>query len=263
MARNLRKIMSKVEEESKKYETRKRSLWFQTAAGEMVELEYELGLQSPLICENLKCGVGATKSSPIYLDANVKAQTLELIFDYFRFHQATGHSDKECKLFMDEFLKKDTDILCELVHAATFLQLEELLQMICRALARNIENSSPEVRREFFTLCEKSAEGEDLNLQVNPKDNLRIRLTKKLVAKQKKELDAVENLKKAEAEMGAVKKEDRSIDDLISFINGGDEGTFIFSLSYLLYVCVVLPRLLYFASQPMVAHCSLKEARLF
>lgn len=59
---------------------------------------------------------------------------------------------------MDKFLKKDTDSLCRLVHAATFLQLEELLHMICIALARNIENSSPEVKKEFFTLCEMSAE---------------------------------------------------------------------------------------------------------
>lgn len=126
---------------------------------------------------------------------------------------------------MDEFLKKDTDTLCRLVHAATFLQLEELSNMICRALARNIQNSSPKVKEEFFTLCEKSAEvfflqptmfsvfyqvtcfspflcwlcqlmqGEELNLQENLKDDLRIRLTKKLAAKQKKVLDAVESAK--------------------------------------------------------------------
>lgn len=38
-------------------------------------------------------------------------------------------------------------------------------------------------------------QGEELNLQENLKDDLRIRLTKKLVAKQKKELDAVESVK--------------------------------------------------------------------
>lgn len=76
------------------FQTTKRSVWFQTAAGEIVELEYELGWQSPLVREKLKCGVGATQSSPIYLDPNVKREALELIFGYFRFHQATGHSNK-------------------------------------------------------------------------------------------------------------------------------------------------------------------------
>ncbi|KAK1377227.1 Skp1 domain-containing protein [Heracleum sosnowskyi] len=219
MSRSLNtSLLSKLEKEPTKNETKKPSIWFQTAAGEMVELEYELGWQSPLICEKLKCGVGSTRSSPIYLDPNVKKEALELIFDYFRFHQAPGRSDKECKLFVDEFVRKDTDTLCLLVHAAECLRLEELLDMVCRAIARNIETSSREVKHEFASLCEKSLEAEGLNLQVNQNGDLRLRLTRKMLAKQKKDLQAVENVKKVEA----LKHDDRSVDDLISFINGGD-----------------------------------------
>lgn len=97
------------------FQATKRSVWFQTAAGEMVELEYELGWQSPLICEKLKCGVGAKESSPIYLDENVNTKTLELIFGYFRFHQATGHSDKVGCMFA-----------CLLLLVCAYFDLKEL-----------------------------------------------------------------------------------------------------------------------------------------
>lgn len=85
----------------------------------------------------------------------------------------------------------------------------------------------------------RSCEGEELEPQKNRNVDLHTRLSNKLLAKQKKKLDEVGNIKKAEAEVEAHKREDCSIDDLLSFING-DGGIIIFSLPHFLYVCPIL-----------------------
>ena len=66
--------------------------------------------------------------------------------------------EQDCELFDKEFLKKDESILCKLARAANCLKNEGLVKMICRAIARHIENSSPEVKQELIKSFEKRAE---------------------------------------------------------------------------------------------------------
>ncbi|KAL1829100.1 hypothetical protein ACET3Z_007512 [Daucus carota] len=221
-------LLSRMERESRSNEATKSSIWLQTTSGDIVEFEYDLAWYSPMICHKLDAGIGYSRGNPICVPPKVVPYALELIHDYLRFYEDFNEDpdrSDEFDLFADEFIKKDTPTLCKLGHAAKCLQVEELVDLICDGLAENIDKNSPKVKQDFLNYFEKCAEGEELEPHKNQKCGIRSRLSKKLLAKQTKELEEVDNVKKAEAEVEAQKHEDRSIDDLLSFINGEDKGT--------------------------------------
>ncbi|GKU96748.1 hypothetical protein SLEP1_g9949 [Rubroshorea leprosula] len=114
----------------------------------------------------------------------------------------------------------DTKRLCELTSAADSLQLKPLVDLTSRALARIIEGKTPEEIREIFHLPDDLTEEEKLEPLKNTTDDPRIRLLNRLYAKKRKELKEREKQKNIEVEEERV--DDRSVDDLLSFINGGD-----------------------------------------
>lgn len=141
--------------------------------------------------------------------------------------------DQECDLFVDEFVKKDTPTLLKLGHAANYLQVEGALDTICDALAQNIGSNSQDLKKNFMNYFEKCAKVFFFWLAptmlikylfldamfpflfcvpflcwlypliqeqvLEPKKNLngdsRIRLSNKLLAKQKKELKGLHDVK--------------------------------------------------------------------
>ncbi|MBA0584051.1 hypothetical protein Gorai_014884 [Gossypium raimondii] len=114
----------------------------------------------------------------------------------------------------------DTKRLCELTSAADSLQLKPLVDLTSRALARIIEGKAPEEIREIFHLPDDLTEEEKLEPLKNATDDPRIRLLNRLYAKKRKELKEREKLKNVEVDEELV--DDRSVDDLLSFINGDD-----------------------------------------
>ncbi|KAK1373149.1 hypothetical protein POM88_029342 [Heracleum sosnowskyi] len=111
---------------------------------------------------------------------------MELGFDYF--HQAPGRTDKECNSFDDKFLRKDLETLSQFLNYA-------------------IEHAKPEKLEKY----------------INSFGGSRGRLLKKLSVKKKKQLEELGNTKKVDASVEAQKREDtNSVDDLVSFIDGGD-----------------------------------------
>ncbi|XP_022757374.1 SKP1-like protein 21 isoform X4 [Durio zibethinus] len=125
---------------------------------------------------------------------------------------------EERKSFDERFIRMDTKRLCELTSAADSLQLKPLVDLTSRALARIIEGKSPEEIREIFHLPDDLTEEEKLEPLKNTTDDPRIRLLNRLYAKKRKELKEREKLKNVEVEEERV--DDRSVDDLLSFING-------------------------------------------
>lgn len=117
----------------------------------------------------------------------------------------------------------DTKRLCELTSAADSLQLKPVVDLTSRALARIIEGKTPEEIREIFHLPDDLTEEEKLEPLKNTTDDLRIRLLNRLYARKRKELKEREKPKNVEAEEERV--DDRSVDDLLSFINGGNEDS--------------------------------------
>lgn len=204
-----------------KPEAMKSYIWLQTADGSIQQVEEEIAMFCPMICrERLQSGMGSSKNFAISLPERVNPAILSLMLDYCRFHQAPGRSNKERKSFDEKFIKTDTKQLCELASAADSLQLRPLVDLTSRALARIIEGRTPEEIREVFHLPDDLTEEEKLEPLRNATNDPRIRLLNRLYAKKRKELKERQRLKDEEAEDHNV--DDRSVDELLSFINGGD-----------------------------------------
>ncbi|KAK9035868.1 hypothetical protein V6N11_077893 [Hibiscus sabdariffa] len=205
-----------------KPEMMKSYIWLQTADGSIQQVEQEVAMFCPMIChEVIQKGMGSSKNYAISLPQRVNPAMLSLILDYCRFHQVPGRSNKERKSFDEKFIRMDTKRLCELTSAADSLQLKPLVDLTSRALARIIEGKSPEEIREIFHLPDDLTVEEKLEPLKNTTDDPRIRLLNRLYAKKRKELKERQKLKNVEVEEERV--DDRSVDDLLSFING-DSG---------------------------------------
>lgn len=201
-----------------KPEAMKSYIWLQCADGSIQQVEEEVAMFCPLICrEILQTGMGSSKNYAIVLPEQVNPSILSLILDYCRFHQVPGRSYKERKCFDEKFTKIDTKRLCELTSAADSLQLKPLVDLTSRALARMIEGKTPDEIRETFHLPDDLTEEEKLEPLKNITDDPRIRLLNRLYARKRKDLKERQKLKNVEVEE---KKDDRSVDDLLSFING-------------------------------------------
>ncbi|KAL6127696.1 hypothetical protein ACLB2K_071059 [Fragaria x ananassa] len=208
-------VMAVVKPEMKSY------IWLQTADGSIQQVEEEVAMFCPMICrEILQTGMGSSKNYAISLPQRVNPAVLGLILDYCRFHQVPGRSNKERKTFDEKFIRMDTKKLCELTSAADSLQLKPLVDLTSRALARIIEGKTPEEIRETFHLPDDLTEEEKLEPLRNITDDPRIRLLNRLYARKRKELKEREKLKNVEVEQERV--DQRSVDDLLTFINGGN-----------------------------------------
>ncbi|XP_042390402.1 SKP1-like protein 21 isoform X1 [Zingiber officinale] len=204
-------------------EAMKSFVWLQCADGSIQQVEEEVAMFCPMIYrEILQTGMGTSKNYAISLPDRVNPAILSLIFDYCRFHQVLGRSNKERKSFDEKFIRMDTKNLCELTSAADSLQLKPLVDLTSRALARMIEGKTPEEIRETFHLPDDLTEEEKLEPLKNVNDDPRIRLLNRLYAKKRKELKERQKLKDIEAQ--EEKKDERSVDEILSFINGEEDS---------------------------------------
>ncbi|KAI5421796.1 SKP1-like protein 20 [Lathyrus oleraceus] len=196
-------------------------VWLQTSDDSIQQVEQEIAMFCPFICQEIiQKSMGSSKNCAICLPQQVSPAMLSLILDYCRFHQVLGRSNKERKSYDEKFVRIDTERLCELTSAADSLQLKPLVDLTSRALARIIEGRSPEEIRDIFHLPDDLTEEEKLEPLRNITDDPRIRLLNRLYAKKRKELKERERIKNVEVEEEHV--DERSVDDLLSFINGND-----------------------------------------
>ncbi|GKV31171.1 hypothetical protein SLEP1_g39894 [Rubroshorea leprosula] len=199
-------------------------IWLQTTDGSIQQVEEEVAMFCPVICrEFLQKGMGSSKNYPILLPERVNPAMLGLILDYCRFHQVPGRSNKERKTYDERFIRMDTQRLCELTSAAYSLKFKPLVDLTCRALARIIEGKTSEEIRDTFHLADDLTEEEKLEPLRNITDDPRIRRLNRLYAKKRKELKERDKPKDNWVEEEHV--DERSVDDLLSFINGGGKDT--------------------------------------
>ncbi|XP_066307591.1 SKP1-like protein 21 isoform X2 [Miscanthus floridulus] len=209
-----------------KPEALKTYIWLQCFDGSIQQVEEEVAMFCPMICrEIVKNGTGSSKNHAIALPERVNPASLSLILDYCRFHQVTGRSNKERKSFDEKFVRIETEKLCELTSAADSLQLKPLVDLTSRALARIIEGKTPEEIRDIFHLPDDLTEEEKLEPLKNINDDPRIRLLNRLYAKKRKELqERHERQKLKDVQVQKEQKDERSLDELLCFINGDGGG---------------------------------------
>ncbi|KAF3649962.1 SKP1-like protein 20 [Capsicum annuum] len=200
-------------------------IWLQTADGSIQQVEEEVAMLCPLIYKELiHNGMGSSKNCAILLPERVNPANLGLILEFCRFHQVSGRSNKERKKYDEKFVRLDTKMLCDLASAADSLQLRPVVDLTSRALARIIEGKTPEEIRETFHLPDDLTEEEKLEPLKNITDDPRIRLLNRLYARKRKALHKKEKLKNVEVVEEEHRVDERSVDDLLSFINSGDQG---------------------------------------
>ncbi|GKC20414.1 SKP1-like protein 21 isoform X1, partial [Tanacetum coccineum] len=128
----------------------------------------------------------------------------------------------EWKTFDEKFIRLDSNKLCELISAADSLKLRLLVDLTTSALARMIEGKTT----EHITYC---------LLQEDKLEPLKIRsndpctgLLNRLYARKRKELKArkkFEGLDGWNVEIEEERVDDRSVDDLLLFINSGNKDS--------------------------------------
>ncbi|CAI9768892.1 unnamed protein product [Fraxinus pennsylvanica] len=213
--------------------TPKTCVWLNTSDG-AIQVEREVAMCSPFLWNEILSGVGSSKNCPISLPSNVNAPVLSLILDYCRFHQVPVRSNKK-KSFNEKFLSIDGKNLCELAGAADRLQLSNLVSLTSRAIAREINWRNAFEIRELLHLPDDLTEEEKLAPIRDTMGNQRLRLWNRLQAKKREDLKGRERVKYDQVDTEAIglqcvlqtveveeRVDDHSVDELLSFINGGD-----------------------------------------
>lgn len=91
---------------------------------------------------------------------NVKGPILARVIEYLKKHVADAEDNKErkkedvesLKEFDKEFVKVDQSVLFDLILAANYLNIKELLDLTCQAVADMIKGKTPEQIRKTFNI---------------------------------------------------------------------------------------------------------------
>lgn len=76
-------------------------IWLQTSDGSIQQVEQEIAMFCPLICQEIiQKGTGSSKNCAICLPEKVSPAMLSLVLDYCRFHQVPGRSNKVLHLHL-------------------------------------------------------------------------------------------------------------------------------------------------------------------
>ncbi|KAI3965165.1 hypothetical protein MKX01_027656 [Papaver californicum] len=86
---------------------------------------------------------------------NVTSKIMAKVVEYLKEHVGDDHDDakvKELKHWDAEFVKVDQATLFDLVLAANYLDIKNLLDLICQTIADLIKDKSPEEIRIIFNI---------------------------------------------------------------------------------------------------------------
>ncbi|XVF63157.1 hypothetical protein PTKIN_Ptkin09bG0066200 [Pterospermum kingtungense] len=82
---------------------------------------------------------------------NVSSQCLLTIIEYFKSRGGSSSAEDEAKAYNEEFVKaRDNESIKELILAANYLNIKDMLDMLTQAVADRIKNKSVEYVRRFF-----------------------------------------------------------------------------------------------------------------
>ncbi|XP_013443867.2 SKP1-like protein 21 [Medicago truncatula] len=191
-------------------------VWLKTCDDSIQVVDREIAMVCPFICQEIsEKGTGSSKSSAICLPEKVSLAMLNLILDYCLFHHIQGHSNKERKLYDEEFVRIVADNLFELAYAAYNLQLKPLIDLTCHEIARTVEIKSPKEICDIFHWLDDRAKEEMLKLIINTTCNPSRRL-KRLMKNKRKEFERIQKNVEVKREEKHVVDE-RPIEELVSY----------------------------------------------
>ncbi|XP_058748997.1 SKP1-like protein 20 [Vicia villosa] len=199
-------------------------VWIQIKDDLSHQIEESVAKSCPMICrEVVENNKGSSKNCAVSLPPCVTSTILGLILDYCRFYQIKGRSEKECKAFDETFISKDEKTLCELGTAAVSLEITPLIDLTCEELARQTKDKTPKEVSKLFHLNDELDEEEDLENIKYMTGYSRVLLFKRFSDIKNQELQVRKTLK--DIKVVEKPKDERSINDLLKFINESDCGT--------------------------------------
>eukprot|EP01118_Nematostelium_gracile_P001845 TRINITY_DN11909_c0_g1_i1.p1 TRINITY_DN11909_c0_g1~~TRINITY_DN11909_c0_g1_i1.p1 ORF type:complete len:293 (-),score=71.65 TRINITY_DN11909_c0_g1_i1:174-1052(-) len=137
---------------------------------------------------------------------NISENTLVKVLEFCNVHTSPG-TIPNLQIWDEKFVRLEPPDLCELASAAYHLEIKPLVDLTCKAIAKLLKGKSPaEIRRTFNILYDFSP-GDDA-----PPPTIRDKLRNKLHYSQKK--------KDVEKDTSDTNEDTRSVNDLLSFIDG-------------------------------------------
>lgn len=128
----------------------KKMIILKSSDGETFEVEETVALQSQTIRHMVE---DECADSVIPLP-NVKGTILSMVVEYCKKHveaaAAAAGGDNDVKNWDRDFVKVDQETLLDLLMAANYLNIKDLLELTCQATADMIKDKSPEEVRRIF-----------------------------------------------------------------------------------------------------------------
>ncbi|XP_058750089.1 SKP1-like protein 21 [Vicia villosa] len=197
-------------------------IWLRTKDGSIQQVEESLIMLSPVVYQDIVDNhKGSSKNCAITLPECVTTKVLNLILHYYRFHQVNGRSNKERITFNKIFFRMEIQTLHELACATVSLELYPLLRLTCNAISREFQRKTTKEIRETFHINDLPEEEKMEHLK-HMTSYPHIRLHKKLNARK---LQDMKEKKFKDVEVGQDIKEEPSIDNILSFVNGSNQDT--------------------------------------
>ncbi|XP_068639547.1 SKP1-like protein 1B [Aristolochia californica] len=132
-------------------------LTLQAIDGVSVQVEYSVALQSPTIKNIIQTNASGEDRVNV---PNVKGNVLRMsmVFIEKRLHFSRrmeigdANAKGESKAWESEFLDVDKNTLIDLIEAAQFLDIKDLMEMACQKVADTMTGKSVEEIRQLFNI---------------------------------------------------------------------------------------------------------------
>ncbi|XP_047328370.1 SKP1-like protein 1B [Impatiens glandulifera] len=135
-----------------------RIITLKSSDGQLFEVEELVALQSQTI-KNLieECLIEDDCANTIIPLLNVTGKIMSKVIEYCKRHlEVIRDGDRaaiiDLKHFDSDFVKVDLDTLFDLILAANYLDIKNLLDFTCRTVANKIKGKTPEEIRRIFNI---------------------------------------------------------------------------------------------------------------
>ncbi|GLJ33192.1 hypothetical protein SUGI_0668550 [Cryptomeria japonica] len=115
------------------------------------EVEHAVAMQSQLL-KNALADSGTDSTLPLH---NISSEILAKVIEYCEYHvnAANTISVRDVKMWEQEFVRDlDQATLCHLILGAQYMEIRNLLYLICQTVAERIKGKSSEEVREIFNI---------------------------------------------------------------------------------------------------------------
>nr|XP_018627090.1 SKP1-like protein 11 [Nicotiana tomentosiformis] len=128
--------------------TEKCFLTLKSSDGDEFVLEESIAIQSITIKNMVEDGC----SSSVIPLSKVDTETLIKVIEYMKMHSSTSSNEEEIENFDKKFVSNSINTILNILEAANFLDINNLLELCAEAVANRIKNKTPEAVRKIFNI---------------------------------------------------------------------------------------------------------------